>query len=340
MLTQKEIADLAGVSRVTVSRVLSGSSLVNAATREKVLRMVNMSGYEVNKSAQALVNHKKKHRIACFYVESDDAFFKNQKMAFVAAVEKYKSYGMDIELHGASEMSLSQFDMLKGLDFEQISGIIISPFGDCKEENVYLEELASKGFPIITVHAYTRNLSPLCRIVNNSHLCGRLAVNLLSLGAVQPTNLGIIVGYDLPAHIDRIEGAKEFIRAHEGIRLVDTAFHNDDAVRGFSETQKMLAQHPEINALFIASGDSSGACRAVIEAGRADSMRIVTVDRRPGTLELMQKGIVCATIDQQEEQQVLDAIDAIYRYLFYHEAPPKEIVTPLKIRLLSNYEDQ
>ena len=44
-MTIKEIADLAGVSKSTVSRVLNGSGSVNEQTRKKVLKLIKEYDY-------------------------------------------------------------------------------------------------------------------------------------------------------------------------------------------------------------------------------------------------------------------------------------------------------
>lgn len=51
-----EVASAAGVSRATVSRVLSGSNLVVGSTREKVLAAVERLGYVPNTAAQQLAS--------------------------------------------------------------------------------------------------------------------------------------------------------------------------------------------------------------------------------------------------------------------------------------------
>jgi LacI family transcriptional regulator len=53
-MTIKEIADLAGVSIATVSRVVNGHSDVSSETREAVQRVIREHGYTANRSARAL----------------------------------------------------------------------------------------------------------------------------------------------------------------------------------------------------------------------------------------------------------------------------------------------
>ena len=53
-VSMADIARLANVSKPTVSRVLSGSSLVNPATRDRVLEVARAQGYRINRTAQKL----------------------------------------------------------------------------------------------------------------------------------------------------------------------------------------------------------------------------------------------------------------------------------------------
>lgn len=56
--TLEEVAELAGVSRSTVSRVINDSPHVREATREKVWKAVNASGYQPHAAARSLVTNR------------------------------------------------------------------------------------------------------------------------------------------------------------------------------------------------------------------------------------------------------------------------------------------
>ena len=57
-----DIAELAKVSKPTVSRALSNSPLVNTKTRERVIAVARKHGYAVNRNAQKL-RHKRTNTI-------------------------------------------------------------------------------------------------------------------------------------------------------------------------------------------------------------------------------------------------------------------------------------
>ena len=53
-LTIREVADLAGVSTATVSRVINGRAEVSEKARRAVMRVVREHGYSTNRTARAL----------------------------------------------------------------------------------------------------------------------------------------------------------------------------------------------------------------------------------------------------------------------------------------------
>ncbi len=62
-LTMADLAELAGVSKITVSRALSESPLVNVETRERVQALARKHGYKLNVSARNL-RLRRSHTVA------------------------------------------------------------------------------------------------------------------------------------------------------------------------------------------------------------------------------------------------------------------------------------
>ncbi len=75
MATIKDIADLAGVSRGTVDRVLNNRGAVNSQTAEKIMEIVRALDYRPNKAGTALAAQKKKYRIGVILFSEHNPFF-------------------------------------------------------------------------------------------------------------------------------------------------------------------------------------------------------------------------------------------------------------------------
>ena len=72
--TIDDVAELAGVSRGTVSRVLNGGHYVSAASLEAVRQAMAETGYTVNQSARSLVT-KRSNAIGFVLSEPQERLF-------------------------------------------------------------------------------------------------------------------------------------------------------------------------------------------------------------------------------------------------------------------------
>ena len=76
MTTIKEIADLAGVSRGTVDRVLNNRGAVNPKTAEKIMKIAQAMNYRPNRVGLALATQKKKYKIGVILFSEHNLFFR------------------------------------------------------------------------------------------------------------------------------------------------------------------------------------------------------------------------------------------------------------------------
>ena len=75
MTTIKDIADLAGVSRGTVDRVLNHRGAVSPQTADKIMEIVRALDYRPNKAGTALAAQKKKYKIGVILFSEHNPFF-------------------------------------------------------------------------------------------------------------------------------------------------------------------------------------------------------------------------------------------------------------------------
>ena len=73
MATSEEVAQVAGVSRATVSRVLNGSTRISEEARTRVHEAMSALGYEPDVVAQSLVRRRSR-TIALNLLDQEDGF--------------------------------------------------------------------------------------------------------------------------------------------------------------------------------------------------------------------------------------------------------------------------
>lgn len=142
--TIRDVANLAGVSVATASRVLNGSSATSAASRESVAKAAQSLKYSPNGPARAL-RSAKRHTVGLLVSDVRNPFF--SELAYSVQMALWDR-GYAMLLGNASEREQLQEQYLVGLRSQRVDGLIAAPQG---ESSSMLEQLALQGLPIVFV---------------------------------------------------------------------------------------------------------------------------------------------------------------------------------------------
>ncbi|MBN2411909.1 LacI family DNA-binding transcriptional regulator [candidate division KSB1 bacterium] len=255
----KDIANKAGVSKVTVSRALNNKPDINKDTRILILKIAEELGYTPNDVAKSLAT-KRTNTLGIIVPDSLDSFYPE----IVQGVgDQCRENDFSIVLcytHGDADKEIEYIKLLKS---KRVDGIIIYPV---QEDDRYIDELQNSMIPFVLVGRHTDALD--CDYVINDNVYGAyLAVNhLLSRGyrkiiyvCAKPT---------ASSGKERIEGCKRAI-LEKGLPLhtlqivtcnpqIDSCYH---VVRNF------LPNRTQLNAIFVWDDKLAlGAFRAIYEA--------------------------------------------------------------------------
>ena len=212
MVTMKEIADLANVSRGTVDRVLNNRGSVNPQTAEKVRQIARTLGYKPNRAGMALAAQKKKLRIGVVLFGPENPFFQQVLEGITRKAEELAAYDCTVLIRRVvfdAGAQLSAIDELMDLG---IHGLVITPYND----PLIIEKinrLQEQGIPVITSNTDIQGSSRLAYVGSNYYEGGRTAGGLMRLVTEGKANLGIITGSSqVLCHTERIAGFLDVIR--------------------------------------------------------------------------------------------------------------------------------
>lgn len=142
-LNIQSVADAAGVSKTTVSHVLSGNRPVSAATRRKVERVMNELGFKPNFFAQAL-NSKKSHTIALIAQDITNPFYPSVARGLQGAVAGANQAVMLFDAGaGASITQAFVDDVIQ----RRVDGVVVV-VADVEDE---LQRLQRAGIAVVAV---------------------------------------------------------------------------------------------------------------------------------------------------------------------------------------------
>lgn len=324
MATIKEIAALAGVSRGTVDRVLNHRGAVNPQTEQKILEIVQALDYKPNKAGIVLAAQKKNLKLGVVLLGLSTPFYDDVLEGVRSKAAELEGYNCTVVIRQTEYCLQQQLDAIEELLAEGINGLAISPYNDSSIRDK-INELCGQGIPVVTLNTDIENSNRLAYVGSNYYRSGQTAGGLMHLMTRGDVRVGIISGSrNVLCHTERIAGFCHIISAYSNIRIVDTVTNNDDEVESYERTTGLLARHPEINALYFSAGGVYGGCRAVIAAGRDADMTIITNDMVATTRDLMEKGLIAATICQQPFLQGYNPLSILFTYLTTGELPPAE----------------
>ncbi|MEV0627293.1 LacI family DNA-binding transcriptional regulator [Nonomuraea wenchangensis] len=253
-----DVAVLAGVSTMTVSRVLNAPERVRAETRERVLAAVKELDYRPNHAARQLVTG----RSGVLGVVSIDTTLYGPASTLYSVEQAARHAGYNVSI--ASLSSLHRTSIREGVErlrAQAVDGVII----------VAPHESAADGLhhlppemPVVAVDAGDDIPVPVAKVDQRAGAV-RATRHLLSLGHRSVWHVAGPADW-LDAN-GRIEGWREVLEAAG--RPVPDVLRGDWSSRSGYQLGRRLAADPEVSAVFVSNDQMAlGVLRALREAGR------------------------------------------------------------------------
>jgi len=338
-VTIKQIADLCGVSRGTVDRVLNARGKVKPETQERVLRTIRQLGYTKNIAGKALTLKKTTPIIGAVISSEGNPFFDDVIEGFHKAEKELADYGVTLMLKTIRGYDVHrQLAVIGELAQAGISALVIQPINDRRIAN-QINELADRGIPNRDGNTDIENTGRRCYVGSDYTAGGVTAAGVMRIVTGGRANLGIVAGVSmLLGHDQRREGFERHIRAVcPDINIVESVSAMDDTEHSYRMTLAMLKRNPQIDAVFIVAAGAEGVGRAVRELGLESTIRVVAFDIVPATVEMMRLGLARAVICQQPLRQGYESVMAAFDILLSGESRQGgRIIMEHQIKILEN----
>ncbi|MEG1571306.1 MAG: LacI family DNA-binding transcriptional regulator [Clostridia bacterium] len=311
-MTIKEIAQICGVSRGTVDRVLNKRGRVKPQTEALIMHTIEHMGYTKNIVGRALTVKRTAPVIGVILCSEGNEFFDDVIAGFQKAQAELADYGVSLVLRTMRghvvEWQLHLIDEIA----DGLSALVIQPINDPRVE-ARLCKLKAEGIPTVAVNTDIARSCRCCYVGSDYVTGGETAAGLMHLVTNGQAKLGIITGVNtLMGHMLRLNGFEAHLKKHSPyIQVVARDSAQDDHEQAYRATAGMLASHPEIDALLVVAAGACDVCRAVVDMKRED-IRVVSYDDVPSTRAMMKRGIVKAVVCQQPIEQGYRAFRAAF----------------------------
>lgn len=320
----KEIAKLAGVSHMTVSRVLNEPERVKPETRERVLQIIKEHDYVPSTSARALISGRN-YTIGLLVMYDLSQF----PADFLASILQ----GISVALNERGYRTTLFFDQIDGkknlvpaslLTAGALDGILIISL---EEENEVIQKIDSLKLFTVVINQRIDSREDISYVAANDFEGGYQAVShLTALGHRKIVLLG-----GTPKFYTSIKRKEGYIKALEdaGIEIdqeliLNGNFSKDD---GYQEMKKLLSRRHDITAVFAANDVMAlGAYQAIREKGLRipEDISVVGYDNQE-FCDLVDPPLT--TISKHRRAMGRKAADIILDVID-RKSPPQHVVLP------------
>lgn len=335
-ITMQQIADLAGVSRGTVDRVLNNRPGVKPETFKRIKEIAETLNYKPNIAARALKYSNKKCKIGILVMEKSE--FTAQIVSGIESVEDaYRDIGVEIILSYCEYEVQAVLDVLDSFLKDDVSAIAVRTFYSPKIVEK-LNEIIAGGIPVVTFNSDLKSSGRLCFIGQNNTASGRVAGELMGIALHGKGNILIVNSSDvLTACKNRTSGFVNLCaHRYPKIKVIDIMETND-----FNEVtrrvRRCLTSSRKIDGIYLADSRFFGVCTELLKENSPEydnNMVIVLHDMVPSVLEnAFDDSFYKFFIGQEPEKQGMYVIKVLVDYVYYGIKPPDEIFTNIDIRV-------
>jgi len=262
-----DVAVKAGVSPMTVSRVINGRPGVAPRTRAIVEETIRTLGYTPNVAARSLVTSGEL-RIGVIYSNPSAAFMSD----FLTGVfEEASIRGARLILLKGEDGRAPDESALDELIAAGISGVILTP--PLGESSALLQVLREARLPMAAVGAHGVE-DAICVRIDDRGAAYEMTRKLMEMGH---RRLGFIVGNpDQTASLERLAGFYAAVREKEDVRT-NIAQGDFSFSSGLAAGEQLLEAKPAPTAIFASNDDMAAAVVSVAHRRQIDVPRELTV---------------------------------------------------------------
>lgn len=339
--TLQDIADMVGVSKVTVHKAIYGKPGVSDKVRQEILAVVQRVGYTVNPVASSLKRDRLKIAVIIPKLEPARNYFYNLADAGVdSAIAELEKFRTSIIRYYCDDTWDNQAEILEEIIEKNTVDGVVMYCNDALKPRSYFSRLRELNIPVITFHS---DAIHSCRIGSVTAPCqrtGHLAAEAMSEFVQEPGHILILGGNkSIKVLQDVVTGFFDYLYAERpDLSLLE--------VNDYDYVDKLME---EIKRLILALGDIKGIycanarnglplCKMITECG-FQNIKLITSDVYKELWPYFEQKVITATIWQNPQSQSRTAILQMYEYLTTQTLVTPEITVPIGIIMKNNFQD-
>ena len=320
--TIDELAELSGVSRATVSRVLNGGS-VSEKTRRRVQAVLGETNYRPNLAARSLASGRSNVIGVVMHIDPhllfEDPYF-SQLMQGMSTTLADRSAGMMLWLgHRSKEETLGTI-----LSMGLLDGVVVTANS---LDDPLVDGLLASSLPTVLVGHRKADRTASYVDVDNVHAADAMTTHLVSIGRCR---IGYITG--TPRNVAAVDRLAGYRRAMQRTGLADEnlVVEGDfNAASGVTGAATLLDRGAD--AIFCANDATA---LGALETIRARGLRVPEDVALAGFDDLEFAGRLdppLTTIRQGVRQQGAEAVSSLFQLINDRDGSPRRVLLPTEL---------
>lgn len=313
--TMADVAREAGVSVVTVDRVLNKRAPVRPATEQKVLAAARRLNFALGK-VQAIAQDETPvgevvtpRRLAFFLLRRESSFYQTLAQALDHVAQNHASVSHhDIHfLDGLAPQQIAELLLSKGRQCDAIALVSV----DHPAINQAVDQLSAQG---TQTYALITDLTASTRagyVGLDNRKAGRTAAWAIARLSRKPGKVGLLLGDHrfLCQELCEISFRSWFREHGPEYQVLDTRLTLEYLADARRTADQLLAEHPDLVGLYVSSGGVEAVMDAVRDSGRQHEIVVVCHELMESTRTGLVEGVVDLVIALRREESAKALIE-------------------------------
>jgi len=209
----------------------------------------------------------------------------------------------------------NQIQILEKIISKEPAGILVSPI-DPEGMTRVINRAVNSGIPIVCIDSDAPKSDRLCYFGTGNYEAGWEAADLLAKLIANKGEVGVISILGVFCLDERVKGFKDNMhKNYPDIEIVSIQNDEGDPYKAVSVTSYIMQANPDIKGIF---GDNSisgvGIAAALKEMNKENKVKIVAFDKDTATIDLIEQGVIDATLVQRTFTMSYYATKFLYDY--------------------------
>ena len=333
MVTIKDIAEKAGVSRGTVDRVLNNRGKVAPEKAALIKAIAEELNYKPNTVGQGLAVRKKRLKfVFCIPDWPNVPFFGDVYKGAKCVEKELNDFGVEV-IFIRWDFSASFNSNAGELCFEyfknhEVDGWVMD--GPTADEFVALIKKKGKEIPpIVTYNIQGMTYKPMAHVGCDYEQSGRLACGMVAFASNNKAKVAMISCGPGPILFDNEVGRETGFRQemelnYPQMQIILKEFVNTSSSKGKNiiKLAEEIVNNPVIDILYLMNPGDYSLCKMIFDRDRDKRIRIITNDIPTDTVrDMIRQDIISATICQEPEKQGGRPLRILFDYVAFGKKP-------------------